>query len=475
MHKDRKRIASSIGWMTFGNWGEQLSILFTFIILSRVLGPEAIGLVAMASVIIIFGEVLVNDTLTEYLIATTAEDHSTANTIFFSLIFIAVVLYIGLFASSGIIAQLYGQPIVEVLLHYLGASVVILAFGAVPASLLRRDMKFKTLAIRSIVATFTGASVAVWMAFNGYGVWALVLQRLVQNTVNSALAWWAVSWRPRIELNSSALFEIIGFGGAVLALRSAHLARLRLPMALIGAIYGPIALGYFSLSLRLVETGSHLITGPIRKVSQSAFAARLRAGHAASGLLIELSKLSGWVTFPVMFGMMAISEPLISLIFGDRWAPASSVLAITSVVGIYYSIELINQSYCLAVRKVRRLAVITWLDVVIMVGAIWLPNWQNVTCASYAFAGSLFVLWILHFATVSKFSAVSVKDLILPQILPLGASITMALIVTYFIEKLEFRTDMPALIAGGTIGLFYYGAISFALMSDRVKLARQYF
>ena len=109
MPKNRQLIASSIGWMTIGNWADQLANFLTFIILTRLLGPEAIGLVAMAASIVILGEVLVSETLTEYLVASPAQDDESSNTVFFSLIIFAASLFVGLYLSSGIIAELYSR------------------------------------------------------------------------------------------------------------------------------------------------------------------------------------------------------------------------------------------------------------------------------------------------------------------------------------------------------------------------------
>lgn len=475
MSEDRHQVGTSIAWMAMGNWVEQAFNVLIFVILARLLGVEAFGLIAMAAAIVILCEFLVRETLTEYLVASPDEDPAHSNAVFYSLIAFAAVLFAGLWLASGVIAGLYQQAIVSALIQYLGISVILVALGAVPASLLRRHMKFKALAIRAVAGVICGGVVAVWMALSGYGVWALVAQRLVQVGVNTVLAWGAVSWRPQLSVQFSAVREIFGFGRSVLALRGAQIARVQVPMALIGALLGPIVLGYLSLAWRLVEIASFLVSTPMRMVSQSAFAARLREGRPARTLLIELSRLSGWIAFPAMAGMMVLSGPIITLVFGAKWAPAAPTLSIIGLIGAYLAVEMVHQSYCLAARKIGPLAIVAWLEVGLAAGAVIASYSQGLTGVAYGFAGSFMVLWGVRFAIVSNLSGAGILQLSRQHLMPLAASIGMAAAVLYLTRQLPVQSDLAVLAIGGLTGIAIYAAASLVFMRDRVKLAQQYF
>ena len=208
MNEDRQKVGASIAWMAMGNWVEQAFNVLIFVILARLLGVEAFGLIAMAAAIVVLCEFLVRETLTEYLVASPNEDQSHSDAVFYSLLTFSVALFLVLWLGASVFASLYQQAIVAPLIQYLAASVILVALGAVPASLLRRHMKFRALAIRAIAGVVCGGAVAIWMALNGYGVWALVAQRLVQVGVNTILAWGAVSWRPALTVKLAAVREI---------------------------------------------------------------------------------------------------------------------------------------------------------------------------------------------------------------------------------------------------------------------------
>ena len=147
-------------------------------------------------------------------------------------------------------------------------------------------------------------------------------------------------------------------------------------------------------------------------VSQSAFAARLREGRPARALLLELSRLSGWIAFPAMFGMIVLSEPIVALVFGEKWSPAAPALSIVGLIGAYLAVEVVHQSYCLAARKMGAFALVVWLEVALAAGAVVLTASQGLTGVSYGFAASFLVLWCARFAIVSNLSGAGVVGLV---------------------------------------------------------------
>jgi O-antigen/teichoic acid export membrane protein len=474
MSEDRQQVGASIAWMAMGNWVEQAFNVLIFVILARLLGVEAFGLLAMAAAIVILCEFLVRETLTEYLVASPSEDQAHSDAVFYSLIAFSGALFFALWGSADLIAGLYQQEIVVPLIQYLAASVIFVALGAVPASLLRRHMKFKALAIRAVAGVVCGGVVAVWMALNGYGVWSLVAQRLVQVGVNTVLAWGAVSWRPKFAIKLGALREIFGLGRNVLAFRAAQIARVQVPMALIGALLGPTVLGFFSLAWRLVEIASFLVSTPIRMVSQSAFAARLREGKPARELLIDVSKLSGWIAFPAIFGLVVLASPIVQLVFGEKWAPASDALMIVGFVGAYLAIEVVHQSYCLAARKVGTLALIAWLDVALAAGGVFALQANGLVGVSYGFAGSFLVLWIARIAVVSNLAGIGLTTLVRQHIPPLVTSALMAGAVTGLLAVLPDWPNLVVIALSGLLGVVVYAFGTLILMRNRIDLAQQF-
>ncbi|MBV1904044.1 MAG: oligosaccharide flippase family protein, partial [Marinosulfonomonas sp.] len=264
--------------MAAGNWIEQAINFGVFVLLARILGAEAFGLLAMAAAFVLLSEFLVRDSLSDFLISFENPTPAHYNATFWMLVALGGLLSAGLWLGAGPIAAFYGQPQVAGLVIGLSPTVLMIALTAVPVAILRRELRFRALSLRAILGVSIGGIVATYMALNGYGVWALVGQRLTQVLINIVMAWSAVSWRPGLRTTTGHCREVFRYGGAVLGLRAAELASIQVPSVIIGATLGPVALGLFSMAWRLVEIASFLIVTPLRMAAQPAFAAMRRSG-----------------------------------------------------------------------------------------------------------------------------------------------------------------------------------------------------
>ena len=172
---------------------------------------------------------------------------------------------------------------------------------------------------------------------------------------------------------------------------------------------------------------------------------------------------------------MVLSGPIITLVFGAKWAPAAPTLSIIGLIGAYLAIEMVHQSYCLAARKIGALAIVAWLEVGLAAGAVIASVSQGLTGVAYGFAGSFLILWVVRFAIVSNLSGVGILQLSRQHLMPLAASVGMAGAVLYLTRQLPAQSNLAVLAIGGLIGVAIYAAASWLFMRDRVRLAQQYF
>ena len=463
-----------MAWMAMGNWLEQAFNFLIFVLLARLLGAEIFGYVAMAAAVVILCEFLVRESLTEYLISAETENQGHTDAVFWCLMGLGVGLYLALVAAAGMISQFYGQPAVKSIIQVLALSVLFVALGAVPASLLRRRMRFRSLAVRAVAGVLAGGLVAIWMALNGYGVWSLVGQRIVQVLVNTVLAWFAVSWRPHLRASWPHVREIMGMGRTVLLLRGAQIARIQIPMALIGALLGPVALGLFSLAWRLVEIASFLVSTPMRMVSQSAFATQLRRGQSGGPMLVEISRLSGWIALPALLGLSVLAEPIVMLMFGEAWLGAAPILTIIALVGAYQAIEMIHQSYCLAAGRVVELTWVAWTEVIIAAGLVGWAAGYGLEAVSWAFVASFVLLWVVRFHIVSRVADLPLMTLPAQHLFPVLASLVMAVSVNRVLAWTGMSSSFAVLFVGAVIGMAIYLALTSIFMRSRLELAGHY-
>lgn len=88
---------------------------------------------------------------------------------------VAVVLAFAFFLLAPLIAFFYEQPILTNICRWLSLQVFFTTFNIVPNSLLLREKKFNIIAYRNVSIQLLCGTLAVWAAFTGWGIYALII------------------------------------------------------------------------------------------------------------------------------------------------------------------------------------------------------------------------------------------------------------------------------------------------------------
>lgn len=455
----RRRLAVGLAWMFAGNWAEQVANFVIFIVLVRMLGPEAFGLAAMATVFVLLGEFLVRETMTETILQMKTLEEGHRDAVFWLLGAFSLGLVALIIACAGPIADIFGEPRVAEYVIWATPSILFIGFSGVPVASLRRDLEFRALAIRATVGVLSGGVVGITMAVMGMGVLSLIAQRVVQVLVNNVLAWIACSWRPRLRASHKHFREVLGFSSQMVGVRMSELISSNAPTVVIGSFLGPIALGQYTVAWRLIEILSFVLIAPIRYVAQPAFAHLDRNRQSAGQLLHDVMGASSLITFASFLGMAAVGGTAIRLLFGDEWMPAVPALRILCLVGIYLSIERLQESFCVALGRAKGLLVLSLAEALVGITAMLLAVDHGLIGVAFAFALGYYVVWPFRIGLVMRIAERDLSPYLRPFVIPLLGSIGLYLAVTGWQSLTASRlSDVPLLISSVLIGGTVYGA-----------------
>ncbi len=473
-----RQFGSGVAWMAAGNWIEQGINFALFVILARLLGAESYGIMAMAAAFVLIGEALVRDSFSDFLIAAKDPQAGHFNATFWILAALGLGLGGLMAALAGPLAALYGEARVSDPMRALAASIPMIALTAVPVAILRREMRLRVLALRAVAGVIGGGAAALVLALAGFGVWALVVQRLVQVLINVVMAWLAVNWRPGAPPSGAEgraqAASVLRFGSAVLWLRAGEIAAVQLPLALVGARLGPAAAGVFSLAWRVVEIGSFLIVTPLRLASQPAFAAMRRAGGDPAALLLDVERFAGLLALPAFAGIAALSGPVVALLFGAGWSEAAAPLSVLAVLGAYFCIEKVHQAYCLAMGQARATALLAWAEALLASALVWLAAPLGLGAVAGAVVAGFGLLWILRLRTVAALAGLGAGRLAAVHLKPLLGAVLMAALVHYALAWLGISRPLSALAAGVLLGVAAFALYTIAFMPGRLQLLRSF-
>ena len=466
----RHRLISGMAWMFAASWSEQVINFVVFIILARILGAEVFGLATMAIVFVLFAEFLVRVTITETIIQLKDLEDGHLDAVFWLLGFLSILIVTLLILLAEQIANIYSEPLIANYLVWATPTVLIIGFSGVPVSLLKRRLEFRVLAIRATLGVLIGGIVGIVLALQGYGVWSFIAQRVVQVFVNNVLAWIALPWVPKLRATRRHFQDVIGFSSQMIGLRITELISINTPLVVIGAYLGPVMLGQYTIAWRLVEVLSFLLTTPIQFVAQPAFALLVCAKKKVGNLLKIIISTTALITFASFLGMAAVGAQTIELFFGPSWADAVPAHQVLCLVGIFLSIERLQQVLCLALGYAGALFYLSLAEAIIGIVVMISFVDYGILGVAAAFTARYYILWPIRFIIVAQIAETEPFFYIKAFTLPLINAIIMTIIIIGWQHVAAPNISILQLFVSSIfIGMLAYGAGIWTTMHKRVK------
>jgi O-antigen/teichoic acid export membrane protein len=343
-------------WSVIQTWGNQAGSLLIFFVLARLLTPEAFGLMAIANISIAFCQIFLQRGLSEMLIQRPTLAPDFLNTLFWLNLALALMLMLLVFGSAERVADFFQQPQLTAILQSLCILFPILALSSIPQAYLERQFAFKAIALRQLVGMALGGIVGVGMAGQGYGVWSLVGQQVVQEGVGLAVLWrssqWRPSqWRPSWQFSGTACYEIKQWAVPLLGFNLFNFLNSRTDDFLIGYFLGTEPLGYYSIAYRILGVLQQLLVQTSKQVALPTFS-RLQSDLAqCRQAFYRATQLTSAIAFPIFLGVSALAPELIQILFGNQWQPAAMVLRVLALAGLFQSISFFKSAIFLAMGQ----------------------------------------------------------------------------------------------------------------------------
>jgi PST family polysaccharide transporter len=342
-------------------------------------------LVTLAATVALIGQMLLGETFSQALIQQKSIEPLHISSLFWLLAGLGFLAAAGQFAAAPQIARLFGQPDLTAILRTLSPLLLLAALQAVPAALFKRDLNFRALAAASASGTLLGGIAGVASAFAGFGVWSLVINLLVQNSVVTATIWRRSGFCPALAFSRPHLRALWSYGQYTLLLRIAAFVANQSPRLIVGYLFGPAALGAFSLGLRIIEMLYQLLVMPATNVIVPLIAKIREFPPRLEGAILGATQLVSMVAVPVYIALALTAPILIPLTFGARWTASVPLVQLLSIYGVIASCGLIWQSILGGLGrpdvalKTTMLAAVTSVTVLLL-GARW-----GLTAAAAAF------------------------------------------------------------------------------------------
>ena len=310
----KQKAASGFVWMALQKYSTMFVIFVSDIILARLLMPYDFGCIEMLAVFILLAETTVNGGFGAALIQKkrpTQEDYST---IFFWNLGMSALIYAVLYLCAPAIARFYGIDILTPILRVQGLILFVYAFNVIQSSMLKKQLRFKALAIVTVVTSFASLAVTIIMAYKGCGVWSLVARNLVMAGLTSLIFWFYIKWRPSWVFSWQSFKQLFSFGFFIYLSNLVTSFSTKLQSLLIGRFFDPRVMGFYSKASGTEGQASTSISQILDYITYPLYAEVQDDLKALQNMVKRMTMTLAYFTFPMMFVLMLVAKPLFVLL-----------------------------------------------------------------------------------------------------------------------------------------------------------------
>jgi len=356
-----RRILYSFLWKYFERTGNQAVQFVVQIVLARLLLPADFGVIALLMVFISLAQVFVQSGWGTALVqAKNAEDVDFSSVFYLSLS-VAGVLYLVLFISAPAIASFYRM---HELINVLRVLSLILFFGAVNSiqnAVIARGFKFKQLFYSSLGAIVLSGAIGVFLAYAGYGIWALVWQQLTNSLFLCLIMWITVKWRPKLLFSLERLSRLFSYGWKLLVSGLLDTGYREMQSLVIGKMFSPADLGFYNRGRMFPQVIVGNIDGSIQSVMMPALSQSQDDPRRIKEMMRRAITMSAFIIAPLMAGMISTAEPIVRIVLTEKWLPAVPFLRICCISFFFYPIHTANLT---AINAVGRSDIFLKLEII---------------------------------------------------------------------------------------------------------------
>ncbi|MBQ5718961.1 MAG: lipopolysaccharide biosynthesis protein, partial [Alistipes sp.] len=321
-------------WSGVQRFGTMGIAFISNIVLARLLSPDDYGCIGMLAIFITVSNTFVDGGFGSALIQKKEPTQRDYSTIFWWNLFLSIVIYGILYLGAPFISQFYRIPLLSHVLRVQGVILIINALNIIQSNQLRKRLNFRKLAVVNIVSQLVGVCVAIVTAWHGWGVWALVAQQIVASSMTSILLWTLNRWLPDLVFSKESFKQLFGFGSFILCSNLINTFCNNVQGLLIGRFFTSATMGYYTQARKLEEVASHSFSTVVDQVSYPILSKFQSDNAAMQSVLYKLTTALAYVTFPLMLVLILVAEPLITLLYGDKWLPCVPYFQILCVAGI---------------------------------------------------------------------------------------------------------------------------------------------
>ena len=335
LHSDLGGRTARGGMVTLTSQGVKFLIgIAATVVLARLLTPQDYGLIGMVAVITGFVSMFKDMGLSMATIQKEQINVEQVSALFWINVALSILVMLVTAFIAPVVSWFYHEPRLTPITIAFAAGFLFGGLTVQHEALLRRQMRFTSIAILEIGSMILGIMVAVGFAWYGARYWALVANQLTQALGYTAGIWIVCDWRPRWPSRKAQVGSMLAFGSNLTGFHVINYFARNLDNMLIGKFWGSWQLGLYAKAYQLLLLPIDQINTPIAAVAIPALSRLTDSPERYRKAYLRILEKVALITMPCMALMIACSDWFVKLILGPQWIAASRIFAFLGIVGL---------------------------------------------------------------------------------------------------------------------------------------------
>lgn len=450
----RETVVKNLVWRLGERFGAKMVQFAVYIALAKILDPEIMGDVALIAVFIEVLQLFIESGLGNALIQKKDADDLDFSTVFYFNTVVCGLLFLLMILCAPLIAAFYEKPHLTPVIRFMSLVLIVSGMKNVQQAYVSRNMLFKRFFLATLCGTAIAAVVGIALAFRGAGLWALAAQNVVNISIDTAILWITVKWRPKKCFSFQRLKQLYSYGWKLFASSMLEVIYLKLRNLIIGKRYSSASLAYYSNAEYFPQFVTSILNSSIDSVLLPSMSKEQDSRENVKNMTRRAIKIGTFLMMPFMAGIIVCAEPVVRIVLAEKWFPCVPYLRILCISYAFMPIHTANLNAIKAIGKSDIYLKLEVIKKVVDFISIISTMFISVKAMVYGMLVSSVISQVINAWPNKKLLNYSYFEQVLDMVPQIIASVIMGVIV-YFVNFIDI-SDILRLVIQVPLGAVVY-------------------
>lgn len=338
----RKQAVSGVAWTLLERFAQQIIQFIIGVAIARVLSPSDYGVVGMTAIFFAIAGTFIDSGFGSALIQKKDRNEEDYSTCFYFSFIVSIILFGIIYVCSPAIASFYRTPILCNVTRALSITLVINSLGNSQNAKLAAQMKFKVMSVISVTSQLSIGVFGLYMAYTGWGVWALVYQQIFGSILRIVFVEAYLRWIPKWKFSMESFRHLFSFGSKLLCSSLINTIYDNIYTLVIGRVFSPKEVGYYNRGNQFALLPAQTLLSVFMRVAYPLMAKVQDDTDKLRVAYMKFLRVPLFILWPILFGLIALAKPLILLLLGEKWLPCVPLLQVLCIGSFFGPLTHIN-------------------------------------------------------------------------------------------------------------------------------------